>query len=228
MALFGRYHAQTNNELIQYLKRSKIIKSDRVFNVMNLVDRAKYTTSRTPYDDIPHGIGYGVTISAPHMHAYALEILENKLQNGNRVLDVGSGSGYLTACMGMMLGTNGVVIGIEHIPELQAIATRNIETNNPELLNSGRVELVVGDGREGYATRAPYDAIHVGAAAEEVPHSLIDQLAPGGRMLVPIGPANGDQTLVQIDKTSYGEIKHCSLMNVVFVPLTDKNQQCRS
>lgn len=75
-------------------------------------------------------------------HAYALEILEEKIQNGSRALDVGSGSGYLTACMGIMLGTNGVAIGIEHIPELQAFATRNIDTNNPELLKSGRVELV--------------------------------------------------------------------------------------
>lgn len=75
-------------------------------------------------------------------HAYALEILEDKLRDGARALDVGSGSGYLTACMAMMLGPNGLAVGIEHIPELKAFATQNIQRDNPELLKSGRVQLV--------------------------------------------------------------------------------------
>lgn len=83
----------------------------------------------------------------------------------------------------------------------------------------------VGDGRLGCAKYAPYDAIHVGAAAEEMPQCLIDQLAPGGRLIVPIGPENSDQTLVQIDKTIDGDIKQRSLMGVIYVPLTDKERQ---
>ncbi|XP_074103031.1 protein-L-isoaspartate(D-aspartate) O-methyltransferase [Cotesia typhae] len=225
MASFGRYNGRSNQELVNYLKRSGIIKSDRVFEAMSSVDRAKYVVRGNPYVDSPQGIGYGVTISAPHMHAYALEYLEDKLKNGKRALDVGSGSGYLTACMGTMVGPDGVAVGIDHISELQALATRNIKADKPELLESGRVKLIVGDGRQGYPNDAPYDAIHVGAAAKETPYALIDQLAPGGRLIVPIGPEGADQKLVQIDKTINGEIQQRSLMGVVYVPLTDKERQ---
>ncbi|XP_015430655.1 PREDICTED: protein-L-isoaspartate(D-aspartate) O-methyltransferase isoform X2 [Dufourea novaeangliae] len=192
---------------------------------MSAVDRGNYTHSKYAYIDSPQGIGYGATISAPHMHAYALELLEEKLHDGATALDVGSGSGYLTACMAMMLGPNGLAIGIEHIPELKTFAEKNIQKDKPELLNSGRVEFVVGDGRLGYPEKAPYNAIHVGAAAKEMPQALIDQLAPGGRLVLPMGPENSDQTLVQVDKTMDGKIKKRSLTSVVFVPLTSKNRQ---
>lgn len=75
-------------------------------------------------------------------HAYALEVLEDKLRNGARALDVGSGSGYLTTCMAMMMGSDGLVIGIEHIPQLKTFATQNIQKDHPELLQSGHIELV--------------------------------------------------------------------------------------
>ncbi|XP_023290202.1 protein-L-isoaspartate(D-aspartate) O-methyltransferase [Orussus abietinus] len=228
MASFGRFRARNNQELVQHLKNSRIIKSNRVYETMNSVDRGNYISPSYAYIDSPQGIGYGVTISAPHMHAHALELLEDKLQDGGKALDVGSGSGYLTACLATMLGPQGIAVGVDHIPELQEMATRNIQKDNAQLLESGRVKLVVGDGRLGYATYAPYDAIHVGAAAKEIPQALIDQLAPGGRMIVPMGPENSDQTLVQIDKTMDGEIKRKSLMGVVFVPLTDKERQYRS
>ncbi|KAG5334042.1 PIMT methyltransferase, partial [Acromyrmex charruanus] len=227
MASYGRYCGRNNQELVQHLRRSRVIKSDRVYEVMSSVDRGKYTHPANAYIDAPQGIGYGVTISAPHMHAYALELLEEKLRNGTRALDVGSGSGYLTACMALMMGPQGVAVGIDHIPELRAMAEENIRHDHPELLTDGRVELVVGDGRLGYPNRGPYDAIHVGAAAKEMPQSLIDQLAPGGRLIVPMGPENSDQTLVQIDKTLDGKIKQRSLISVVFVPLTDKERQYR-
>ncbi|XP_067208853.1 protein-L-isoaspartate(D-aspartate) O-methyltransferase isoform X2 [Linepithema humile] len=208
---------------------TRVIKSDKVFEAMSSVDRGKYTHPTHAYIDSPQGIGYGVTISAPHMHAYALELLEEKLRSGKRALDVGSGSGYLTTCMAIMMGPKGLAVGIEHIPELRTMAEENIRHDHPELLRDKRVELIVGDGRLGHADRGPYDAIHVGAAAKEMPQPLIDQLAPGGRLIVPMGPENSDQTLVQVDKTLDGKIKQRPLISVMFVPLTDKERQyCRS
>ncbi|XP_014216085.1 protein-L-isoaspartate(D-aspartate) O-methyltransferase isoform X2 [Copidosoma floridanum] len=191
---------------------------------MSQVDRGKYVCSGNAYMDAPASIGYGATISAPHMHAHALEHLADKLQDGGKVLDVGFGSGYLTVCLALMVGPKGVSVGIEHIPQLKEIATKNIENDHPELLETGKVELVVGDGRLGYLPQAPYDAIHVGAAAPEVPENLISQLALGGRMIIPIG-SSGDQMLYQIDKTIDGTIHKQSLMGVIYVPLTDKEYQ---
>lgn len=75
-------------------------------------------------------------------HGYALDLLDEKLVSGGRALDVGSGSGYLTTCMALMLGPNGTAVGIEHIPELQEKAKKNIENDHPELLKSGQIELV--------------------------------------------------------------------------------------
>lgn len=83
-----------------------IIRSESVESAMTTIDRGHYCKSN-PYMDAPQRIGYGVTISAPHMHAHALELLKEHLIPGERALDVGSGSGYLTACMAMMLGENG-------------------------------------------------------------------------------------------------------------------------
>ena len=96
-----------------------------------------------------------------------------------RALDVGSGTGYLTACMAIMVGERGRVIGIEHIPELVELSVKNVRRSHSSLLTSGRMRLIVGDGRKGYPEAGPYNAIHVGAAAHVLPQDLLAQLAPG-------------------------------------------------
>jgi protein-L-isoaspartate(D-aspartate) O-methyltransferase len=170
-----RSHGKTNAELIRNLRANGIIRSDAVESAMLAVDRGNYSRNN-PYMDAPQGIGYGVTISAPHMHAHALELLKDKLMHGDRALDVGSGSGYLTACMAIMLGEKGIAVGIDHIPELVEMSVHNIEKDQPELLQSGQLRLLLGDGRQGYPDLGPYDAIHVGAAAPVLPQPLVDQL----------------------------------------------------
>ncbi|GES88411.1 protein-L-isoaspartate(D-aspartate) O-methyltransferase-like isoform X1 [Rhizophagus clarus] len=214
--------ANSNEDLVNNLKMANIINSKRVEEAMKTVDRRKYV-SQSPYRDSPQQIGYGATISAPHMHAHALENLEPFLQPGMKVLDIGCGSGYLTACLAEMVGPEGKVVGIEHIKELVDMSRKNIQKDRPELLESQRVILVHGDGREGYLEEAPYDCIHVGAAAEKTPHALINQLKAPGRLFIPVG--GYDQYIYQIDKDVNGNVTHKKVMGVMYVPLTDADKQ---
>ncbi|KAI6186058.1 Protein-L-isoaspartate O-methyltransferase [Aphelenchoides besseyi] len=213
---------KTNFNLIDQLQKSGVFNADVVRQVMMSVDRADFTASN-PYQDSPQTIGFGATISAPHMHAMALEGLVDVIKPNSRILDVGCGSGYLTTCFAKMVGENGSVVGIDHIDELVQMSERNIRKHNADLLDTKKIELIVGDGRKGFSGKAPYDAIHVGAAAAEMPQDLVDQLAIGGRMLIPVGRAN--QEFLAVEKQSDGFIRKRTLAHVIYVPLTDSEKQ---
>ena len=243
-AMAWRSSGRSNDDLVDNLHRNGIIEHDDVAAAMRSVDRANYVVrgSRAEaYQDAPQPIGHGATISAPHMHAHCLEVLHHHLKPGARVLDVGSGTGYLTALFSAFVGSDGVVVGVEHVPELVRLAERNFQADGKAHLLATKkhhprgeagdgsalssVRFVAADGRLGYEPEAPYDAIHVGAAAPHVPDALVEQLARGGRMVIPVGPEGGAQQLVAVDKDASGGVTRKGLMGVVYVPLCDKEHQ---
>jgi len=217
-----RSSGETNEELITNLKCNGVITEPRVFSAMLSTDRIHYA-KHNPYQDSPQSIGYHATISAPHMHAAALSQLAPVLTPGNKALDVGSGSGYLAVCMAKMMDiatdTRTLVVGIDYIDGLVELGKDNCQRGDPGVANHPNFHLLLGDGWKGVPEYAPYDAIHVGAAAKEVPLSLLEQLSTGGIMVIPVGPEGGDQILMKITKDSHGFIETENLMNVLYVPL---------
>eukprot|EP01112_Ceratiomyxa_fruticulosa_P001450 TRINITY_DN1155_c0_g1_i2.p1 TRINITY_DN1155_c0_g1~~TRINITY_DN1155_c0_g1_i2.p1 ORF type:complete len:231 (-),score=39.91 TRINITY_DN1155_c0_g1_i2:98-790(-) len=221
---------RTNAELVLNLFKKGLISSKRVLDTMTKVDRVHYTPIN-PYNDSPEVIGYNATISAPHMHSYALELLEKHLQPGSSHLDVGCGSGYLTVCMAAMVDNpenKGKVIGIDHIPELVELAKRNAKHDpiGSDLLSRGILEFRLGSGFIG-VEGSLFDSIHVGAAAPEIPKTLLSQLKVGGRMVIPVGPEGGDQYLLQVDKHEDGNITTKNITGVRYIPLTSPSHQLK-
>mmetsp|Transcript_21974 Transcript_21974/g.49500 ORF Transcript_21974/g.49500 Transcript_21974/m.49500 type:complete len:256 (+) Transcript_21974:11-778(+) len=228
MAHLAQYtqRGSSNEELVVGLKRAGVITSPQVFRAMEAVDRGHYVPQRgTPYEDAPQPIGHRATISAPHMHAHVLELLADQLTEGKSVLDIGVGSGYLAACMARMVGPTGAVVGVDHIPELVQMSVLNLEKDPDLKAKSAKITIVLADGTadwtDAVSEKVPekYDAIHVGAAAAEIPPPLIERLAPGGRLVVPVGPANGDQYLSVVDKDQEGHLSVTRQMGVRYVPL---------
>jgi len=156
------------------------------------------------------------------MHASACEALLPYLNPGARVLDIGSGSGYLTHVLANLVGPTGSVIGVEHIQALVSLGETNM-SKSPEgrqLLESGNVKFVKGDGRLGWKEGAPYDAIHVGAAAAGHHQELADQLKAPGRMFVPV-EEGWQQHIYHVDKKADGTVTKEKQFGVQYVPLTD-------
>jgi protein-L-isoaspartate(D-aspartate) O-methyltransferase len=159
------------------------------------------------YEDAPLPIGFGQTASQPSLQALYLQVL--RPQPEDRVLEIGTGSGYQTALLAHLAGN---VYSIERLRELSVRARRVLD-----LLRISNVALLVGDGTVGWARYAPYDVILVAAGAPAAPTALLDQLAPGGRMLIPIGDKN-EQRLVLFRRTETG-IEREELASCLFVPL---------
>ncbi|XP_017298135.1 protein-L-isoaspartate(D-aspartate) O-methyltransferase-like isoform X4 [Diaphorina citri] len=198
-------------------------------------------------------IGYGSIIDNPVQHAEVLELLKDKLVPGAKVLDVGSGSGYLTTCFAHMVGKNGSVVGVEHIPEIVNHAS-NVTTLHYPKLNK-RIKFICGDGRLGYPEGGPYDVIHVGASSEVVPKSLQDQCNANGIIFLPEGGNTyfhrqvtfvkfengtgftkkkygwcgviplGDKAL-QLDKNHYYKYQETSTLNMSYLEDSEMFEKC--
>mmetsp|Transcript_14379 Transcript_14379/g.35061 ORF Transcript_14379/g.35061 Transcript_14379/m.35061 type:complete len:203 (-) Transcript_14379:387-995(-) len=166
-------------------------------------------------------------ISAPHIHASALELLSSFSSKGSKVLDIGSGTGYVTACLARM---GAEVIGIEHMKGLVEQSLKNIRRNHSDLLESKQVRILVGDAREldKRIEGTKFDAIHCGAAVEKLPQYMWSSLKDGGRIVLPIGPEDGPQYLTYVDKKSEqvpsNKDMHM-LFRVLYVPITNTKWQ---
>jgi protein-L-isoaspartate(D-aspartate) O-methyltransferase len=163
------------------------------------------------YLDTPLYIGEGQTISAPHMVAIMVEALD--LHPGQKVLEVGGGSGYHAAVMAEMVKPNGKVYSIERIEMLAERARQNLRATGYDKL----VETIVADGSKGLPDKAPFDRISIAASAPSVPEPLRQQLVDGGKMLVPVG-GQWYQELIMVTRKG-NEFQQRDLGGVVFVPL---------
>ncbi|MHA1743753.1 MAG: protein-L-isoaspartate O-methyltransferase family protein [Candidatus Heimdallarchaeota archaeon] len=146
------------------------------------------------------------------MHAIFLSAL--KLKPGDKVLEVGFGSGILLAYMREIVGKKGKVVGIEIIPETYKFGKKNLERAGYK-----DIKLVLGDGSLGLAKEAPFDRIISSASCPRIPKPWIDQLKPGGAIITPVGPETGEQELVYMEKTEDGKIVKKNLGGVIFVEL---------
>lgn len=202
--------------MVDELVARGLIRSARIADAMRQVDRRYFLPPGDTYVERPIKIGYNSTISAPHVHAQALSELEPHLKEGNRVLDIGSGSGYLTLCFAILVGEKGSARGIEHIPELVENATASTITAGFEeiMRPDGQLRFSAEDGRSVMTVTKRYHAIYCSAAADEsVCAAMADNaLEPGGRLLITV---DFGETLSQVlrvyDKDSSGHVSYTDL-----------------
>jgi protein-L-isoaspartate(D-aspartate) O-methyltransferase len=188
----------------------------RVMAAMARVPRHEFVPAgqrKHAYDNRPLPIGYGQTISQPYIVALMSDLI--KLQPGDRVLEIGTGSGYQAAILAELTAQ---VYSIEIIEELGKEAGERLSR-----LGYDNVTLRIGDGYYGWEEQAPFDAIVVTAAASHVPPPLVAQLKPGGRMVIPVGSRFLTQQLVLVEKQADGQLITRQILPVRFVPLTGEH-----
>lgn len=215
---------EERKELVENLKERGILSQKKVIDAMLKVPREKFIpedVQSSAYVDSPLSIGSGQTISAPHMNAMMCEILE--LKEEDKVLEVGTGSGYHAALCAEVVAPNntdspGHVYSIERHRDLAEKARKNFkETGYDDIIT-----VIIGDGTLGYEKEAPYDKILVTAASpKEIPPPLKEQLKEKGIMCIPAGSKRFTQYLYKIQKIN-GEIKEEKITGVRFVPLLGK------
>lgn len=208
--------AERRREMVRTQLARRDIREPLVLAAMGKVRREQFVPApliEAAYDDRPLPIGGGQTISQPYIVAFMIEALA--LKGGEKVLEIGAGSGYAAAVLAEIATQ---VFTIERVEELAGAAAAN-------LAEAGCRNVTVGhrDGTQGWAEEAPYDAILVSAGARRTPKALLSQLKPGGRLVAPVGSERGVQELLRITRVGESEYNEESIADVRFVPLIGKN-----
>ena len=209
---------QARDQMVEDTIERRGVKDPAVLRAMRNVPRHEFVPAEyldQAYDDHPLPIGYGQTISQPYIVAWMTELLE--LQPGEKVLEIGTGSGYQAAVLAEMGSIE--VYSIEIVPELASSAAQRLQTLGYDNLN-----LKQADGYYGWSDQAPFDAVLVTAAPDHLPAPLVEQLSDGGRLVIPIGPPGGFQSLWKFVKTGE-DLKAFNLGSVAFVPFTGEGVQ---
>ena len=187
---------------------------EHVMQAMQDVDRGDFVPSiykSQAYDNGPLPIGNGQTISQPYIVALMTDLLD--VTADSIVLEVGTGSGYQAAILGKLVKQ---VYSVERINELAASSEKRLKQ-----MGYDNIQIRCVNGYRGWQEKAPFDAIIVTAAATRIPQDLIDQLKPGGRMVIPVGLPYTNQELMLVTKNEQGDTNQKSVLGVVFVPLVD-------
>jgi protein-L-isoaspartate(D-aspartate) O-methyltransferase len=223
---------QRKNELIAYFKTIRVAKTPKVFEAFLQVPREEFVLPaqrKKSYDDHPLPLLEKQTISAPHMCVMLLESLwpgKPDFPCGEKILEIGTGSGYQAALLAEMVAPStkkkeewGHVFTMERFERLAEFARANLERTG----YTERITIFDGDGTLGYPEEAPFDQILVTAASPNVPPPLIAQLKEGGHLVLPVGSKRFNQVLLRVEKRKNGKITQTELGGVAFVPLIGKH-----
>lgn len=206
------------HDLVSTLVESGVIKTESIKTAFLATPRELFMPEElghVAYSDVALPIGWGATISQPTTIAMMLEALN--VADGNSVLEVGSGSGYVLALLSSIVGKKGRVIGMEIIPHLVQGSSGLLKK-----LGCGNVEVICGDGSLGWEKDKPYERILVSAAAPKIPEALKAQLVVGGRLVIPVGSLHSFQVVLVIEKLSDEKFRELELGPFAFVPLKGK------
>jgi len=212
--------------LINSLIKDGYLKTPSIIEAFKNIDRADFVPENCKADvyvNAPLPIGFEQTISQPLTVAFMLELLEAK--PGEKILDIGAGSGWTVALLAQLVGENGKVIGIERIPELKEMAEKNVSKYDflapyrnkisGAGIKKGTAEIILADGSKGYRKQAPYDKIIAGAAAQgDIPDNWRKQLKIGGRIVAPV-----ENSVIVIDKIAKNKYNQKEYFGFSFVPL---------
>lgn len=199
--------------LIQKLIEDGYLKTPAIIEAFKAIDRKDFVPmerQNEAYANYPLPIGFNQTISQPLTVAFMLELLDVK--PGEKILEIGAGSGWQTALLSFLAGDNGKVIALEIIPELKTMADVNVAKY--DFIEKGIVSIFLSDGSKGYPSEAPYDRIIAAAAGNEIPTAWKEQLKVNGRIVAPV-----KQSIVVLDKISSDEFKQRDYFGFSFVPL---------